>query len=69
MACTPLVNVCIRKFGTNIPMYFGAVCFAGGFIAASFASEFWHLVLSQGIMVGVGTGFIWMPAVCVNHGC
>ncbi|RVX72955.1 hypothetical protein B0A52_03308 [Exophiala mesophila] len=62
MACTPLVNVCIRKFGTNIPMYFGAVCFAGGFIAASFASEFWHLVLSQGIMVGVGTGFIWMPA-------
>jgi hypothetical protein len=26
--------------------------FSGGFIAASFATEFWHLVLTQGILVG-----------------
>lgn len=31
-------------------------------MAASFASEFWHLVLSQGILVGLGTGFTWLPA-------
>lgn len=31
-------------------------------MAASFASEFWHLILSQGILVGMGTGFVWQPA-------
>jgi hypothetical protein len=36
----------------QVPMYCGNVLFAGGFIAASFATEFWHLVLTQGIMVG-----------------
>ncbi|KAI1614837.1 MFS transporter, MCP family, solute carrier family 16, member 6 [Exophiala viscosa] len=60
--CAPLVNLSTRKFGTNIPMYCGACMFGGGFVAASFATEFWHLVLSQGILVGMGVGFVWQPA-------
>lgn len=43
-------------------MYCGCVLFAGGFVAASFAGEFWQLVLSQGVLVGLGTGFVWLPA-------
>ncbi|KAK6373268.1 hypothetical protein LTS17_008287 [Exophiala oligosperma] len=61
----PLVNLSTRKFGTNPPMYCGCFMFSGGFIAASFATEFWHLVLSQGILVGLGTGFVWQPATPV----
>ena len=63
MLCAPFVNICTRILGTNRPMYLGCFLFAGGFVAASFATEFWHLILSQGIMVGVGTGFIWLPPV------
>ncbi|KAK5050055.1 hypothetical protein LTR84_004175 [Exophiala bonariae] len=62
MLCTPGVNLCIRYFGTHVPMYIGCVLFAGGFVAASFAVEFWQLVLSQGVLVGLGTGFVWLPA-------
>ena len=57
-----MVNVCIRQFGTHVPMYCGCFLFAGGFVAASFAVEFWQLVLSQGVLVGLGTGFVWLPA-------
>ncbi|OAP57795.1 hypothetical protein AYL99_08533 [Fonsecaea erecta] len=62
MLCGPIVNLFVRRLGTHIPMYCGCVMFAGGFIAASFATEFWHLILTQGILVGLGTGFSWLPA-------
>lgn len=62
LLCAPIVNLSTRHFGTNIPMYCGTIMFAGGFVAASFATEFWHLILSQGILVGMGVGFVWQPA-------
>ncbi|KIW68052.1 hypothetical protein PV04_04022 [Phialophora macrospora] len=62
MLSGPIVNVCIRRTGVHFPMYCGCVMFAGGFVAASFATEFWHLILTQGILVGLGTGFTWLPA-------
>ncbi|ETI24118.1 hypothetical protein G647_03487 [Cladophialophora carrionii CBS 160.54] len=62
MLSGPIVNVCIRKTGVHVPMYCGCIMFAGGFVAASFATEFWHLILTQGILVGLGTGFTWLPA-------
>ena len=52
MLSGPIVNLCIRKTGTHFPMYCGCIMFAGGFVAASFATEFWHLILTQGILVG-----------------
>ncbi|KIW79302.1 hypothetical protein Z517_05914 [Fonsecaea pedrosoi CBS 271.37] len=62
MLCGPIVNMFVRRLGTHIPMYCGCVMFAGGFVAASFATEYWHLILTQGILVGLGTGFSWLPA-------
>jgi hypothetical protein len=80
MLCGPIVNLTIRKLGTHVPMYTGAILFSGGFIAASFATKFWHLVLTQGVLVGytsstcrlqqllilasLGVGFAWLP-VCL----
>ena len=52
MMAGPIVNPCIRRVGTHVPMYCGTVMFAGGFVAASFATKFWHLILTQGVMVG-----------------
>lgn len=62
LLCAPIVNLCIRAFGTKFPMYCGSFLFAGGFVAASFATKFWHLILTQGILVGLGVGFCWLPA-------
>jgi MFS family permease len=62
MGSAPFVNMATRRFGTHPPMYFGGLCFGGGFIAASFASKLWHLILAQGVLVGLGVGFAWQPA-------
>lgn len=39
--------------------------FGGGFIAASFASRIWQLYLSQGVLVGLGVGFVYVPSIAV----
>lgn len=34
-------------------------------MAASFASHIWHLYLSQGVLVGLGVGFAYVPSIAV----
>ncbi|KAL8751709.1 MAG: hypothetical protein Q9199_006235, partial [Rusavskia elegans] len=65
MLVAPLVTFFARKFGTRAPMFAGVVALAGGFIAASFASEAWHLYLCQGVLVGIGVGFIYTPSIAI----
>ena len=43
-------------------MLLGIAFQAGGFIAASFTSRIWQLYLSQGLLVGLGIGFTWIPS-------
>lgn len=38
---------------------------AGGFISASFAKRIWQLYLSQGLLVGLGVGFIFIPSISI----
>lgn len=61
MLIAPIATSAVRKFGTQPPMLFGIAIQTGGFIAASFASRIWHLYLSQGVLLGVGLGFIFVP--------
>lgn len=42
-------------------MLIGIAIQTAGFIGASFASRIWHLYLSQGVLLGVGLGFIFVP--------
>lgn len=65
MLVAPLVTFLARKFGTRSPMLAGVVALAGGFIAASFASKAWHLYLCQGVLVGIGVGFIYIPSIAI----
>lgn len=65
MLVAPLVTFLARKLGTRTPMFVGVVALAGGFIAASFASKAWHLYLCQGVLVGVGVGFIYIPSIAI----
>lgn len=43
----------------------GIVMISGGYIAASFASQIWQLYLTQGVLVGLGIGAIFIPAIAV----
>ncbi|KAL6241341.1 hypothetical protein RBB50_011814 [Rhinocladiella similis] len=65
MLSAPLITRLVRSYGIRLPMMVGAAMFGGGFIAASFASHIWHLYLSQGALVGLGVGFVYVPSIAV----
>jgi len=65
MLVAPFVTVLTRKCGMRVVMLIGALLQSGGFIAASFATRIWHLHISQGILVGCGIGFLYVPSVAV----
>jgi hypothetical protein len=70
LVASPVTYLC-RYLGTHIPMLFGIVLMTGGFVGASFCVEnaesgIWGLYLSQGVCVGVGVGFLFVPSVAVT---
>ncbi|KAL6718165.1 hypothetical protein ACLMJK_004253 [Lecanora helva] len=65
MLIAPLVTIFARKYDTRPTMIVGAALMSAGFVAASFSSKVWELYLSQGAMVGLGVGFIWIPSMAI----
>jgi len=65
MIVAPFVTIFARKLGTQLCIAFGAVLLAAGFISASFTSQVWQLYLSQGVLVGFGVGFTYVPSVAI----
>lgn len=65
MMAAPVVTVVARAFGIKSCMYAGALFLLAGFVAASFSDQIWHLYLSQGVLVGMGVGFVYVPSIPV----
>ncbi|KAG9258222.1 putative monocarboxylate transporter [Emericellopsis atlantica] len=60
---SPVATIGVRTMGTKPTMMLGVVLEAASLICASFASEIWHLFLTQGVMFGVGMGFLFVASV------
>lgn len=67
MLASPAVTVLVRRnpFGIHLPMLIGVGLQTAGFITASFATRIWHLYLTQGVLVGLGVGFTYIPSIAV----
>lgn len=65
MLCAPLATVLARRYGSRPPMLCGICIMAGGLAAASFATATWHLYLTQGALVGLGTGLVYIPSMAI----
>ncbi|KAI9710053.1 MAG: hypothetical protein M1812_007517 [Candelaria pacifica] len=65
MLVAPLVTITARLYGTQVPMLIGVTLLTAGFISASFATQIWQLYLSQGVLVGIGGGFTYIPSIAV----
>ncbi len=65
MLAAPLVTILARLYGTKVPMFIGVILLTVGFISASFATQTWQLYLSQGVLVGLGGGFTYIPSIAV----
>lgn len=62
---SPLVALSTRVLGTNITMAIGTTFVFCSLFTASYASQIWHLFLSQGVCFGFGMGFLYIPATGV----
>ncbi|KUJ06752.1 MFS general substrate transporter [Mollisia scopiformis] len=60
LVITPLINTSSRKLGTRPTLLIGLVALTASLVGASFATEVWHLFLSQGVCFGWGVGFLYI---------
>jgi MFS family permease len=65
MLFAPFITVLCRKLGTHIIMCIGLLLQLSGFLGASFCTRIWQLHISQGVLVGVGIGFLYIPCLPV----
>lgn len=67
MLASPMVTVLVRRnpFGIHLPMIIGVILQTTGFVAASFAHRKWHRYLTQGVLVGLGVGFTYIPSIAI----
>ena len=63
MLISPLATVCVRRLGTKPAMMLGVVLETASFVCAGFATKIWHLFLTQGVLFGLGLGFLFVPTV------
>ena len=59
------VTISARKLGTQLCMAVGAIVVATCFISAFFVKEVWQIYLSQGLLVGFGVGFTYVPSAAI----
>lgn len=60
MLISPVATIAVGKFGTRPCLCFGTALETLGLICASFAKEYWQLLLSQGVCFGLGMGFLYV---------
>lgn len=61
----PIVHKTQKALGTTVTLLVGTTLVFAALYGASYASEIWHLFLSQGICFGIGMGFLYIPAMSV----
>lgn len=60
---SPLATILVREIGTKPTLLLGIVLESASLICASFAYKIWHLFLTQGVLFGIGMGFLFVPSV------
>ncbi|PKS06050.1 hypothetical protein jhhlp_007884 [Lomentospora prolificans] len=60
---SPIATITVRELGTRPTLFIGVVLETASLICASLASKIWHLFLTQGVLFGIGMGFLFVPSV------
>jgi len=58
---SPVATIAVREVGTRPTMLAGAVLQSAGLACASLSGQIWHLLLSQGVLFGLGMGLLFLP--------
>ena len=58
MACAPFVNYLSKRFNFKVPLVIGVIVLVLAQIFAGLSHRIWELFLTQGVMFGIGLGFV-----------
>lgn len=61
----PFSTALSKRFSPRLIVFFGSLMFLLANIFASFSHQLWQFELSQGILLGFGTCFVYMPTITV----
>ncbi|KHJ92922.1 hypothetical protein OESDEN_07176, partial [Oesophagostomum dentatum] len=61
----PLASAVCNKYGCRMTVIIGACIAFVGCTTASFATAMWHIVFSVGVIMGVGFGLMYCPAIVI----
>lgn len=61
----PLVTVSVRFLGSRYTLGLGVIIQTSALVGASFGTQIWHLVLTQGIAFGLGVGLSFNSTVSI----
>lgn len=59
----PINQLVIEKMGYKYMLATGTVLCSAALILASFATKVWHVLLTQGVMFGLGASFVSLPCI------
>ncbi|KAJ2979382.1 hypothetical protein NQ176_g3289 [Zarea fungicola] len=59
----PLVTHSTKVLGTKSTLFIGVLLETGALVAASFATQAWHLYLTQGLLFGWGCSFLYIGTI------
>ncbi|CAG8178348.1 unnamed protein product [Penicillium salamii] len=62
---SPIATMSTLRYGIRKTMFAGVIFETASLICASFASQIWHLFITQGIMFGLGMGLLFIPVASV----
>ncbi|KAF8461808.1 major facilitator superfamily domain-containing protein [Gautieria morchelliformis] len=62
MICAPFVNYLSKRFNFKVPLVMGLLFLVTSQIFAGLSTRIWALFLTQGVLFGMGLGFLWIPA-------
>ncbi|KAF7502352.1 hypothetical protein GJ744_005993 [Endocarpon pusillum] len=65
MLAAPAVTALVRRYEIHLPMSLGILIFGIAYVSASFSWRIWQLYLSQGVLVGLGVGFLYIPSIAI----
>lgn len=65
LVVSPLATICVRKYGTRATLSIGILLETLGLLCASWATQIWHLFLTQGLAFGLGMGFLFVASVSI----
>ena len=58
MVAAPFATALTHRFGKYLTMAVGIVLQTTGYVTAGFASRIWQLMITQGVLVGLGIGMM-----------